>query len=1119
MGSGASGPSGVQRQSLWPFLSHMTCPQSPNGVSCSVPSRLEARIRMPPRYSADDLRGLFDSATLSRARALVLLQAVSVTLEGDVLAARVDQGGVRRGVKLLPRKAGKAGPRVPAGSTAETLGSARCSCQHPGCVHIAATLLAALERFPQLRAAEQPSLLAGLADGSAPERRRLAFVLSPSEEAAAAIEACWIGEASGRSEAVTPRRLSMDPLAGRRARELARALGAGEATRTAVQPATLAQALPLLLRTGSAYWRGLDVALVEGPARDPEAGSLPPGSAVLTGAEGAWYVDGASGALGRIQSPRPPPRLAPPRHGSRPAPAGVAAKAGGGRAVPARRATVGARTGGSGVSGTLRPATELEAIEVERPLTPVLRLSRVRGQDELGRPQGMEALQLTYAYGADEVGWEEDGQFLAVREAGLSCFVRRDAAAETAAIATLTGDGFVQMRIEVDGSSRGARVFVLRGDDAAERWHVFLAARVPALVEAGWRAEMSDALAPVTTTAGAAWDLRVTDRDGFGFSLDPGIEIDGVRHPLLPILERILQRGGYEAARVTEGELITSLPDGRVLRLPAERIRRLLAIIGDLVEGSGGRDDGGLALPKSEASTVLELEDLLAPRFEEGATIEAYVGQLRGGTAIPDAVIPAGFRATLRDYQLHGVAWLQHLARHGLGGLLADDMGLGKTAQTIAHVAIEHAAGRLAGPALIVVPTSLVANWQAEFEKFAPHLSVTVLHGADRHRARRHLAGTHAVITTYTVLARDIAEMRGVHWPLVVLDEAQAIKSPDAKATRAVCQLRAGHRVCLSGTPIENNLGELWSQFAFLMPELLGERAGFQRRFRTPIEKRGDPIRRTQLVRRIRPFILRRTKGEVATELPPRHTILRRVTLAPEQLELYEMIRASMSDRVREQVAVRSLAQSRIVVLDALLKLRQACCDPRLVKLASGPRAEPSSKLETLIEMMEEMIPEGRRILLFSQFTSMLDLIKPRLMQAGIPFVELRGDTVDRALPVRRFEAGEVPVFLISLKAGGRGLNLISADTVIHYDPWWNPAVEDQASDRAHRIGQTKSVFVYKLIAADTVEERILDLQRRKAELAQIALSDDAEITGGLGSLDQDDVDFLFGNAPAKQAA
>ena len=371
------------------------------------------------------------------------------------------------------------------------------------------------------------------------------------------------------------------------------------------------------------------------------------------------------------------------------------------------------------------------------------------------------------------------------------------------------------------------------------------------------------------------------------------------------------------------------------------------------------------------------------------------------------------------------------------------------------------------------------------------------------------------VVTTYTVLTRDILEMKEFDWHVVVLDEAQAIKTPDAKATRAVCQLEARQRICLSGTPIENNLEELWSQFAFLMPGLLGDRRGFSKRFRTPIEKNADQIRRVQLARRIKPFIMRRKKSEVATELPPKHTILRRITLAPDQRELYETIRVTMYEKVREQVAERSLAQSRIVVLDALLKLRQACCDPRLVKLRSAREIETSSKLDDLLEMISEMIPEGRRILLFSQFTSMLDLIKPRLREAGIPFVELRGDTTDRAEPVRSFEALEVPLFLISLKAGGRGLNLVSADTVIHYDPWWNPAVEDQASDRAHRIGQTKSVFVYKMIAADTVEERILELQARKAELAAIAFSegDENEREGGdLAALDAGDIDFLFGD-------
>ena len=351
---------------------------------------------------------------------------------------------------------------------------------------------------------------------------------------------------------------------------------------------------------------------------------------------------------------------------------------------------------------------------------------------------------------------------------------------------------------------------------------------------------------------------------------------------------------------------------------------------------------------------------------------------------------------------------------------------------------------------------------------------------------------------------------------MVVLDEAQAIKSPTAKATHAVCRLDTRHRLCLSGTPIENNLGELWSQFAFLMPGLLGHRKTFTRRFRTPIERDADPVRRRQLAVRIRPFILRRTKAAVATELPPKHTILRRITLGPEQRELYETIRATLHERVTQEIAAHSLGRSQIVVLDALLKLRQVCCDPRLVKLPSARLTTASSKLDDLLEMVGEMIAEGRRILLFSQFTSMLDLMKPRLTAAGIPFVELRGDTRDRAEPVRRFEAGEVPLFLISLKAGGRGLNLVAADTVIHYDPWWNPAVEDQASDRAHRIGQTKSVFVYKLIAADTVEERILELQERKAALATVAFSEDG---AALPAMEAEDIDFLFGPALGRLAA
>jgi superfamily II DNA or RNA helicase len=757
-------------------------------------------------------------------------------------------------------------------------------------------------------------------------------------------------------------------------------------------------------------------------------------------------------------------------------------------------------------------APEPDAVTLERDCTPVLRLRRLHGPDEFGRQRMIDVLTLDFDYGGVRVDGADDNQFIRVKAPGGVNFIRRDPVAEAAALDLLRPDGFVQMRVADGKSARGQRVLVFRGQDSAAQWHHFVAVRIPALTALGWHSSIDPNFGPKMAENVGEMDVQVQDAERGEFSLEFGIEIDGVRHPLLPILEHLLARGGMESANIVGDELITSMDDGRVLKLPAERIRRLLAVMGDLIEAAGRTAEKALTLPVGAAATVLELEDVLTTSWQNAAAIEAYVEKFRGEPEIIPVLVPAAFKGALRPYQQHGVDWLQHLASHGLGGFLADDMGLGKTAQTIAHICVEHAEGRLTAPALIVVPTSLVANWTAELAKFAPHLNVVVLHGMERHERREQLDNVHVVITTYTVLTRDVEEMKQISWHIVVLDEAQAIKSPDARATRAVCQLPTTHRLCLSGTPIENNLEELWSQFAFLMPGLLGDRRGFAKRFRTPIEKNGDAVCRAQLVQRIGPFILRRTKAEVATELPPKHTILRRITLAPDQRELYETIRGTLYETVREQMAERTLAQSRIIVLDALLKLRQACCDPRLVKLNSARTVESSAKLEDLLEMIGELIPEGRRILLFSQFTSMLDLIKPRLREAGIAFVELRGDTRDRAEPVRAFEAGEVPLFLISLKAGGRGLNLTSADTVIHYDPWWNPAVENQASDRAHRIGQTKSVFVYKLIAVDTVEERILELQQRKAELASIAFS---EAGSGI-TFDAKDIDFLFGQ-PAEE--
>jgi SNF2 family DNA or RNA helicase len=327
---------------------------------------------------------------------------------------------------------------------------------------------------------------------------------------------------------------------------------------------------------------------------------------------------------------------------------------------------------------------------------------------------------------------------------------------------------------------------------------------------------------------------------------------------------------------------------------------------------------------------------------------------------------------------------------------------------------------------------------------------------------------------------------------VVVLDEAQNIKNAATQASQVVSELNTRHRLCLSGTPIENHLGELWSLFHFLMPGFLSSQARFKQLFRTPIEKHADSERLQQLRRRVTPFILRRTKGEVATDLPEKQEIISPVELGDKQANLYETIRLATEKTVREALGSKGLAKSQIQILDALLKLRQVCCDPRLVPLAAAKKITQSAKLEQLMALLPELISQGRRVLLFSQFTSMLELIEEALRKEGIPWVKLTGQSQKRDQLIERFTSGEVPLFLISLKAGGVGLNLTQADTVIHYDPWWNPAVENQATDRAHRIGQTEHVFVYKLVAQGTIEERMLALQKRKAALADSMYSDSA---------------------------
>jgi SNF2 family DNA or RNA helicase len=521
--------------------------------------------------------------------------------------------------------------------------------------------------------------------------------------------------------------------------------------------------------------------------------------------------------------------------------------------------------------------------------------------------------------------------------------------------------------------------------------------------------------------------------------------------------------------------------------------------------------DGSLRISELDAGRLEALNNTGRWQFHGDASIRQLAQRLQVGPGLREAPVPRGLQAELRTYQHQGLSWMQFLREHNLAGVLADDMGLGKTVQTLAHVLAEKEAGRLDRPALIVVPTTLVHNWREEARRFTPDLKVLDLNGPQRKERFDQIGEHDLILTTYALLWRDQAILAEHDYHLLILDEAQYVKNATTKAAATIRELRARHRLCLTGTPLENHLGELWSQFDFLLPGFLGSQKDFTKRWRTPIEKNGDTVRSNLLARRIRPFMLRRRKDEVAKELPPKTIIVRTVDLEGAQRDLYETVRAAMHEKVRAAVSAKGLARSHIIVLEALLKLRQVCCDPRLVKLQRASSVKESAKLDLLLAMLPELIDEGRRVLLFSQFTGMLALICAALEKAAIPYVILTGDTTDRVTPVQRFQQGEVPLFLISLKAGGVGLNLTAADTVIHYDPWWNPAAENQATDRAHRLGQDKPVFVYKLIAAGSIEEKIVALQEKKAMLANSILSEDA---AGAVKFSADDLDALFEPIP-----
>ncbi len=655
-------------------------------------------------------------------------------------------------------------------------------------------------------------------------------------------------------------------------------------------------------------------------------------------------------------------------------------------------------------------------------------------------------------------------------------------------------------------------------EDVSFKWVAFNHHAVPALEAEGWRVEFADDYPFRVVQPPASWKAEVVESGGDWFEFELAIDIDGQRVPLLPLVLELFRRAPEaltpEALEAAGDEPVyANLPDGRILPIPASRLRVIVEALFEVLTTRRVDTRGRVRLPRP-AAAKLELFERELPagaiEWHGGERLREIARRLASLREIPRVAPPRGLKARLRHYQEEGLAWLQFLAGHGLSGVLADDMGLGKTLQTLAHILAEKEAGRLDRPVLVVAPTSLVPTWRSELRRFAPELELLVLHGPHRHQLFPEIPRSDVVLTSYALMLRDAEELLAHEWHLVVLDEAQAIKNPSTKLARTAYKFRARQRLALTGTPMENHLGELWSIFHFVMPGFLGDREAFRRVFRNPIEKEGDEARRDLLAARVRPFMLRRTKEEVARELPPKTEVVREIELGEEQRELYEAVRLAVHQRVREEIRERGLARSNIAVLEALLKLRQVCCDPRLLKDFDGRTPPPSAKYELLMEMLANMVETGRRIIVFSQFVEMLKLMEEGLRRRRLPHVVLTGTTRDRETPVRRFQEGEVPIFLISLKAGGTGLTLTAADTVIHYDPWWNPAVEAQATDRAHRIGQDKKVFVYKLIAAGTVEERMLELQARKASLTR------GIVGGAKGTLSftEEEIEALFAPLP-----
>ena len=760
------------------------------------------------------------------------------------------------------------------------------------------------------------------------------------------------------------------------------------------------------------------------------------------------------------------------------------------------------------INSKLAPVLE---IETSRPLW----LGSFRRYDH-GK-QELDYARVKFRYGEAVLPADYKSEFVTLQN-GETVRVIRDKKTEAKIVKTLADYGFEAVPGYI-GTSGGISNPPVYGLESEQSWPSFMQRVVPQMRETGWEIAVSKGFRHNIIEV-EAWEGEFDEEEDGWFSLNMGIVVNGRRLPLAPMLHELFKidprwLDAQQLEKMQDNEAVELLlPDGGKVRVATERIKPLARTLIELFDGKIG--GGEIRLSRYDVARIDALAGMERWQFKGMGAVQSLAKKLGNTAGIKAVKAPEGFSLQLRPYQIEGLSWLQYLREQELGGILADDMGLGKTAQALAHLLLEKQGGRMDKPSLVVLPTSLIFNWKREAQRFAPGLRLLSLQGSERAAHFPAIRDHDVILTTYPLLWRDEEALAEYEYHLLILDEAQTVKNVSSQAAQVVRKLKARHRLCLTGTPLENHLGELWAQFDFLLPGLLGDAKEFTRTWRTPIEKHGNKLRRDLLAKRVKPFIMRRRKEDVAKELPAKTLIVRTVELEGGQRDLYETVRIAMDQRVREEIASKGFSRSHIIILDALLKLRQVCCDPRLLKLASAKKVKERAKLDLLMEMLPELVSEGRRILVFSQFTSMLELIEAELAIEKLDYVKLTGDTQNREEVVRRFQDEEVPIFLISLKAGGVGLNLTAADTVIHYDPWWNPAVENQATDRAHRLGQTKNVFVYKLVVAGSIEEKILALQEKKAELAAGILSEDAS---GLAKFGEADIAALLAPLPDDENA